>query len=80
MLLWGVLVLTDSERLYFLVVQYGLAKDSEYESKIKNLQTMICMQRVTLSDMLQYIMLRAERTAFDSCYTDILKIIGKERI
>lgn len=72
--------MTDRERLYILIIQYGLAKDTEYEDRIKRLQTLICRQKVNLQDLLQYIMLRAERTAFDSCYADILKIIGKERI
>lgn len=27
-------MLSDSERLYILIVQYGLARDAEYENKI----------------------------------------------
>lgn len=30
-------MLSDSERLYILIVQYGLARDAEYEGKIKRL-------------------------------------------
>lgn len=30
-------MLSDSERLYILIVQYGLARDAEYEDKIKRL-------------------------------------------
>lgn len=70
--------MTDRERLYILIIQYGLAKDTEYEGKIKKLQTMICRQKVDLSDLLQYIMLRAERTAFNNCYSDILDFIREE--
>lgn len=67
--------MTDRERLYILIIQYGLAKDTEYEDRIKRLQTLICRQKVNLQDLLQYIMLRAERTAFNNCYTDILNFI-----
>lgn len=31
--------MTDRERLYILIIQYGLAKDTEYEDRIKRLQT-----------------------------------------
>lgn len=34
-------MLSDSERLYILIVQYGLARDAEYEGKIKRLQGLI---------------------------------------
>lgn len=67
--------MTDRERLYILIIQYGLAKDTEYEDRIKRLQTLICRQKVNLQDLLQYIMLRAERTSFNNCYTDILNFI-----
>lgn len=67
------MLLTDPDRLYILIVQYGLAKDCEYETKIKHLQCLICRQKVNLQDLLEYIMLRAERTAFNACYADIVK-------
>lgn len=35
-------MLSDSERLYILIVQYGLARDAEYENKIKRLQGLNC--------------------------------------
>lgn len=38
--------MTDRERLYILIIQYGLAKDAEYEDRIKRLQTLICIQEV----------------------------------
>lgn len=67
--------MTDFDRLYILIIQYGLAKDCEYEAKIKRLQCLICRQKVNLQDLLEYIMLRAERTAFNNCYTDILSFL-----
>lgn len=71
--------MNDFDRLYVLIIQYGLAKDCEYEDKIKTLQNLICRQKVSLQDLLQYIMLRAERTAFNNCYTDILNFILPQR-
>ena len=71
--------MTDRDRLYILIIQYGLSKDCEYEDKIKTLQNLICRQKVNLQDLLQYIMLRAERTAFNNCYTDILNFILPQR-
>lgn len=38
-------MLSDSERLYILIVQYGLARDAEYENKIKRLQGLIFLFR-----------------------------------
>lgn len=67
--------MSDFDRLYVLIIQYGLARDTEYEDKIKCLQGLICRQKVNLQDLLQYIMLRAERTAFNNCYADILNFI-----
>lgn len=67
--------MSDFDRLYVLIIQYGLARDTEYEDKIKRLQGLICRQKVNLQDLLQYIMLRAERTAFNNCYADILNFI-----
>jgi hypothetical protein len=67
--------MNDFDRLYVLIIQYGLSKDCEYEEKIKHLQGLICRQKVNLQDLLQYIMLRAERTAFNNCYADILNFI-----
>lgn len=34
-------MLSNSERLYILIVHYGLARDAEYEDKIKRLQGLI---------------------------------------
>lgn len=50
-------MLSDSECLYILIVQYGLARDAEYEGKIKRLQGLICRRDVDLQDLLQYIIL-----------------------
>lgn len=36
--------MNDFDRLYVLIIQYGLAKDCEYEDKIKTLQNLICRQ------------------------------------
>lgn len=69
------LLLTDSERLYILLIQYGLARDSEYERKIKRLQSLICRSSVDLSDLLEYIILVSERRAFMSCYSDVLNFL-----
>lgn len=69
------MLLTDSERLYILLVQYGLARDSEYERKIKRLQSLICCSSVDLSDLLEYIILVSERRAFMSCYSDVLNFL-----
>lgn len=71
--------MNDFDRLYVFIIQYGLAKDCEYEDEIKTLQNLICRQKVSLQDLLQYIMLRAERTAFNNCYTDILNFILSQR-
>ena len=71
----GVEMLSDSERLYILIVQYGLARDVEYENKIKRLQGLICRRDVDLKDLLQYIILISERRAFMSCYADILAFV-----
>lgn len=68
-------MLSDSERLYILIVQYGLARDAEYENKIKRLQGLICRRDVDLKDLLQYIILISERRAFMSCYADILAFV-----
>lgn len=68
-------LLTDSERLYILLIQYGLARDSEYERKIKRLQSLICRTSVDLSDLLEYIIVVSERRAFMSCYSDILSFL-----
>lgn len=73
----GVEMLSDSERLYILIVQYGLARDAEYENKIKRLQGLICRRDVDLKDLLQYIILISERRAFMSCYSDILKFVER---
>lgn len=67
-------MLSDSERLYILIVQYGLARDAEYEDKIRRLQGLICRRDVDLKDLLQYIILISERRAFMSCYADILAL------
>lgn len=69
------LLLTDSERLYILLIQYGLARDSEYERKIKRLQGLICRTSVDLSCLLEYIILISERRAFMSCYSDVLDFL-----
>ena len=53
--------MNDFDRLYVLIIQYGLSKDCEYEEKIKHLQGLICRQKVNLQDLLQYIMLRPIR-------------------
>lgn len=45
-------MLSDSERLYILIVQYGLARDAEYENKIKRLQGLICRRDVDLKDLI----------------------------
>lgn len=68
-------MLSDSDRLYILIIQYGLACDSEYERKIKRLQSLICRRDVDLKDLLQYIILISERRAFMSCYADILNFL-----
>lgn len=68
-------MLSDSDRLYMLIIQYGLARDSEYERKIKRLQSLICRRDVDLKDLLQYIILISERRAFMSCYADILSFL-----
>ncbi len=68
-------MLSDSDRLYILIIQYGLARDSEYERKIKRLQSLICRRDVDLKDLLQYIILISERRAFMSCYADILNFL-----
>lgn len=68
--------LTDKERLYVLIVQYGLCKESEYEAKLKEQQNKICKQKVDLNDLLKYIMLRAEKTAFTQTYEDILSMVN----
>lgn len=68
-------MLSDSERLYILIIQYGLARDSEYERKIKRLQSLICRRDVDLKDLLQYIILISERRAFMSCYSDVLNFL-----
>lgn len=74
-MLRGVEMLSDSDRLYILIVQYGLARDAEYENKIKRLQGLICRRDVDLQDLLQYIILVSERRAFMSCYADILAFV-----
>ena len=68
-------MLNDSDRLYILIVQYGLARDAEYEGKIKRLQGLICRRDVDLKDLLQYIILISERRAFMSCYSDVLNFL-----
>lgn len=68
-------MLSDSDRLYILIIQYGLARDSEYERKIKRLQSLICRRDVDLKDLLQYIILISERRAFMSCYSDVLNFL-----
>ena len=45
--------MNDFDRLYVLIIQYGLVKDCEYEDKIKTLQNLICRQKVSLQDLLQ---------------------------
>ena len=68
-------MLSDSDRLYILIIQYGLARDAEYERKIKRLQSLICRSSVDLSDLLEYIILVSERRAFMSCYSDVLNFL-----
>lgn len=68
-------MLSDSDRLYILIIQYGLARDAEYEGKIKRLQGLICRRDVDLKDLLQYIILISERRAFMSCYSDVLNFL-----
>lgn len=68
-------MLSDSDRLYILIIQYGLARDAEYEGKIKRLQGRICRRDVDLKDLLQYIILISERRAFMSCYSDVLNFL-----
>ena len=48
-------LLTDSERLYILLIQYGLARDSEYERKIRKIVSAIISLKCTRAKFKRYL-------------------------
>lgn len=67
--------MTEKERLYIWLLQYGFAKDCEYERKLKEYQRRICLKDVTVNDLVKYIMLIAEIESFNQWRDDIINIV-----
>lgn len=66
--------MTEKERLYIWLIQYGLAQDSSYEYQLKNFNAKICMRNIEILDLLQYIVCYSKREAFNTFYSDMMKI------
>lgn len=67
--------MSEKERLYIWLLQYGFAKDCEFEYRLKDLQRRICLKDVSVDDFVKYIMLIAEIESFNCWRDDIIKIL-----